>query len=108
MPYRETWEYPEVFCTLTDGTKIYRTYPDDDLSKGHLINWFTLLPEASESCLTEIEWAFDVRLLPPVDGADIETDSGKRTIIQAAYDAGRLMPHMHCPGGCSSCTSLPS
>ena len=103
MPYTESWEDPEVFCSLADGSKIYRTYPDDDFNQGHLVYWFTLLPSASESCAEETDWAFDVRTLPQIAGADVESDGGKRAIIQAAHDAGLLLPYMRCPGGCDSC-----
>ena len=34
--------------------------------------------------------AFDVRELPPVPGADVETEAGRRAIICAAIDAGLL------------------
>ena len=103
MPYAESWKGPEVFCSLADGSKIYRTYPDDDFNQGHLDYWYSLLPLASESCSEETDWAFDVRTLPPVAGADVASDDGKRAIIQAAYDAGHLLPYMRCPGGCDSC-----
>lgn len=103
MPYTESWEDPEVFVTLADRAKIYRTYPDDDVNQGCFAYWFTLLPAASESCSAETDWAFDVRTLPPVDGADVETDDGKRAIIQAAYDAGLLLRYMRCAGACDSC-----
>jgi hypothetical protein len=106
MPYRESWEDPEVFCTLTDGTEVYRTYPDDITNHGHLAFWFTFLRLASESCTDETDWAFDVRILPSVDGSDVEVDHGKRAIIQAAYDAGLLPSYMSCPGGCDSCVPL--
>jgi hypothetical protein len=105
MPYSESWQDPEVFCTLADGSKIYRTYPHDDLKQGHLAFWFTFLPMASESCADETEWAFDVRLLPSVAGADLESDDGKRAIMQAAYDAELLLRYMNCPGGCYSCVA---
>jgi hypothetical protein len=103
MPYRWSWEDPEVFCTLVDGTKVYRTYRYDEISQGHLSYWFTFLPSASESCEIETGWAFDVRLLPSVDGADVEMDEGKRRIIQAAYDAGLLLKYRNCPCECRSC-----
>jgi len=107
MPYRESWENPELFCTLADGTKVYHTYPDDDANQGHLSYWFTLLPSASESCADETDWAFDVRMLPSVSGNDVEADDGKRAVIQEAYDAGLLLPYMNCPSGCGSCAPLP-
>ena len=104
MPYEETWIAPEVFFTLTDGTKVYHTYRNDDAGQGQLAYWFTLLPMASESCDTEVNWSFDVRGLPQqVPDADMDTDAGKQVIIQAAYDAGLLLRCMDCPAGCDLC-----
>jgi len=107
MPYDESWKDPEVFHTLTDGTKVYHTYPDDDYGQGPLAYWFTLLPSASESCAVETDWSFDVRLLPSVAGVDVHTDEGKRSIIQAAFDGGLLARHASCPAGCDFCEPLP-
>lgn len=106
MPHREVWEAPQVFCTLADGCKIYHTYPEDDLNQGPHSYWFTCLPMASESCSQETDWAFDVRRLPAVPCADVETDQGKRAILQAAYNCGFLRQYLSCPGGCDSCASL--
>jgi hypothetical protein len=105
MPFTESWRNPEVFCSLTDGSRVYRTYPDDDFNQGHRAFWFTMLPLASQACADETEWAFDVRTLPSVASADVESDDGKRTIIQSAYDTGLLLPYMSCPGACESCVS---
>ena len=103
MPYRETWIEPEIFCAMADGTKVYHTYRNDDAGQGQLAYWFTLLPMAFESCDTEVNWSFDVRDLPEISGADIDTDAGKKVVIQAAYDAGLLLRCMDCPAGCDLC-----
>lgn len=82
MPYATVWMPPEIYISHR-GIPIYYIYRNDDLDQGPLEYWYGWSVDS-----TTEDKCFDIRDLLAPEGADVATDTGRRTILRHAIDQG--------------------
>jgi hypothetical protein len=82
------WVEPDVFLRH-GGFTVYHKYKRDDYANGRMNYKFTLdmLDMLDDDGGTQNHGTFDVRELPPIAGADLKTDDGRKATIIDAIDA---------------------